>query len=198
MNYLFFELGHRQRNSKTKNRGRRGIAGLRRSSPTTASPATASILKASPLPPAHFDATNLTYGRGYRWWRRSWRGGHGDRNTGDAVRDETAYRALRVSQRGRSGVVGPRRSYCSGVGGARCELGRQWRRRSCSAATAAAATVLRESEGGGRRWNWGRWAVTGKRVLELASCGPTWTGGSGHRRRVSTTRRSLSEAGRSL
>ena len=79
--------------------------------------------------------------------------GHGDGNTGDAVRDETAYRALRASQRGRSGAVGPRRSYCSGVGGARCELGRQWRRRSCSAATAAAATVLRESEGGGRRWN---------------------------------------------
>ena len=81
--------------------------------------------------------------------------GHGDGNTGDAVRDETAYRALLASQRGRGGAVGPRRSYCSGVAGARCELGRQWRRRSCAAAAAVAATMLRESEGGSRRWTEG-------------------------------------------
>ena len=58
--------------------------------------------------------------------------GHGDGpqrwNTGDAIRDEMTYQALLASQCGRGGAVGPQRSYCSGVGGARCELARQWRR----------------------------------------------------------------------
>ena len=63
---------------KTEDRKQSNDAKLtreRRSSPTAASPATASVQKASPLPPAHIDATNLIYGRGYRRWWRPWRCG---------------------------------------------------------------------------------------------------------------------------
>ena len=102
--------------------------------------------------------------------------GHGDGNTGDAVRDETAYRALLASQRGHGGAVGPRRSYCSGVGGTRCEL-RPAMATAKVPGTAAAAAVAAVSKGegkakcGARRLTGARWVLSWRSVAQRGLSG---------------------------
>jgi len=114
--------------------------------------------------------------------------GHGDGpwrwNTGDAVRDETAYQALLASQCGRGGAVGPRRSYCSGVGGTRCEL-RPAMATAKVPGTAAAAAVAAVSKGegkakcGARRLTGARWVLSWRSVARHGLSGQD----TGHTRR---------------
>jgi len=106
--------------------------------------------------------------------------GHGDgtrlRNTARSARGETAYRALLASQRGHGGAVGPRRSYCSGVGGTRCEL-RPAMATAKVPGTAAAAAVAAVSKGegkaksGARRLTGARWVLSWRSVAQRGLSG---------------------------
>ena len=123
--------------------------------------------------------------------------GHGDgtrlRNTARSARGETAYRALLASQRGHGGAVGPRRSYCSGVGGTRCEL-RPAMATAKVPGTAAAAAVAAVSKGEGKA-KCGARRLTGALGLELALSGPTWPERAGHRRRAAAWTTAMFTAG---